>query len=63
MLAAVIEGPGAVVVRFPPGGAAQVYALAGAAQTLADMPQAQRQALAASERPEQLKIVLDVARP
>jgi hypothetical protein len=43
MLAAVIEGPGAVVVRFPPGGVAQT--------------------LAASERPEHRKIVLDLAGP
>ena len=42
MLAVVIEGPGAVVVRFPPGMAAR--------------------ALAASERPEHLKITRDVPR-
>jgi hypothetical protein len=39
MLAAVIEGPGAVAVRIPPGVA---------------------RALAASERPEHLKITRDV---
>ena len=40
MLAVVIEGPGAVVARFPPGVVVR--------------------ALAASERPEHLKITRDV---
>ena len=57
MLAAVIERPGAVTVRRPPGEAAQ--ALTGAAEALAEAALA----LAATERPERLKIVLDVARP
>jgi hypothetical protein len=42
MLAVVVEGPGAVVVRFPPG-----------------VP-SRAQALAASERPEHLKITRSV---
>ena len=54
MLAAVIERPGAVAVRCPRG---------EAAQALAEAVQAQALALAASERPERLKIALDVARP
>jgi hypothetical protein len=42
MLAVVVAGPGAVVVRFPPGMAARV------------------RALAASERPERMKITRGV---
>ena len=42
MLAVVVEGPGAVVVRFPPGAAARA------------------RTLAASERPEHLKITRGV---
>jgi hypothetical protein len=68
MLAAVIERPGAVTVRRPPGEAAQAQALAKPAQALAGAAQAlvgaaQALALAGSERSERLKIVLDVARP
>jgi len=66
MLAAVIERPGAVTVRRPPGEAAQAQALAKPAQALAGAAQAlagAAQALAGSERSERLKIVLDVARP
>ena len=60
MLAAVIEGPGAVVVRDTPPPGATGLALVRVTQAGvcgADC------ALAGSERPEHQKIVLDVARP
>jgi hypothetical protein len=55
MLAAVIEGPGAVVVRDTAPPRAAGLALVRGTQAGARG--------AASERPEQLKIVLDVAGP